>query len=106
MHQGGAARGAGGGDILRALPVHQERVFLVRLGIVYSRPGGAVDHDGRPVPLQRAADRGLVSHVKIAAGQAGHVLAPALQGGDEIPAEHAPGAGHHPRIHELICTLL
>ena len=90
VHQDRATRGAGGGDVLCALPVHQERIFLVCLGIVYGRAGGAVDHDGRPVPLHRAADRGLVSDVQIAAGQAGHVLAAALQGGHEVPAEHAP----------------
>ena len=80
-------------------PVHQQRIVLVRLGIVHRRPGRAIDHDGWPVTPQRPADRGLVGHVELAAGQAGDVRTPLAQDGDEIPAEHPPGARDEPLTH-------
>ena len=89
VHQGGAAGGAGGGDVLRAtarLPA--ARLVLVGLGIVYRRPGRAIDDDGRPVASQRAWRPRPRQSRQDRRGPGRSRPRPAAQHGDEVTAEH------------------
>ena len=99
VHQPGAAGRARGGDVLRASPVDQEGLVLASLGIIDGGPGRAVHDDGGPGAQDEGADGRGVCYVEVRAPQAGHVLAPAVQDTDKVPAEHPASPGDQPFRH-------
>ena len=71
----------------------------MRLCVVDGGPRGTVDDHVRPGLPERATDGGGVGNVEIAAGQASHLRAVALQKGKQVLPEHAAGSRDQPSGH-------
>src|SRR5690606_33967927 len=91
-----AGGGAGPGEVGDRAPVAGGGGRLVGLGGVHGGPGGGVDH--HVVPAHRVGERRPVGDVQVRPGGGGDLAVPAGDR-DQVPAEHAAGAGDQPAGH-------
>ncbi len=99
LDQRGAGRGALRGQARHCLPVDPERRGLVGLGGIDRGPRRAVDHHVRGPAVQGRLDLAGIGDVEVGAAQPGDRRTAPVEDGDEIPAEHPPGAGDQPPAH-------
>src|SRR5262249_20956239 len=52
----------------------------------------------RPAAQDRRGNRRLIGDVEVGAGEGERRLAVPLEAGNQVPAEHPPGAGHQPPV--------